>query len=355
MDAPTPLELESLAEEIGETESLLSLRDRLVQITRNLIDANGMCFVPFEHGVPFGLHGAFDHDQFSSQHMQEVSVAAYPITQRDVGGVTQIFEETKRRTVDLNAVLEPRGLHRTQIYNEYWRPHKLERQLLALQGEVRDPLGFICVSRSAHQRPFVRSDLDRLAWIRRITEPVLQRLLRGEEERASEVLAALTLNLPLSCALIDARGVVLWTSSLAEDELGVPHGVPISPENDTPAVREWRHAALLAITSKSEGLELDGLLVRKVRLGNAVLAAMVIRQHSRNAIRDFVHDLARKFALTRRESEVLTHVAAGATNKAIGTEMSCSPRTVEVHVASILRKTGCASRTELVARYFGGH
>jgi DNA-binding CsgD family transcriptional regulator len=53
--------------------------------------------------------------------------------------------------------------------------------------------------------------------------------------------------------------------------------------------------------------------------------------------------------ITRREAEILELVAAGLANKEIAVRLSLSPRTVEKHVESLLRKTGATSRTMLVA------
>jgi len=52
--------------------------------------------------------------------------------------------------------------------------------------------------------------------------------------------------------------------------------------------------------------------------------------------------------LTRREVEVLQHVAAGLGNKEVATRLKISEHTVKFHVASLLGKLGAASRTEAV-------
>lgn len=54
--------------------------------------------------------------------------------------------------------------------------------------------------------------------------------------------------------------------------------------------------------------------------------------------------------LTPREVQVMRLLTAGAANREIAHSLVLSPRTVEVHVASILRKLGVASRTAAVAR-----
>ena len=51
--------------------------------------------------------------------------------------------------------------------------------------------------------------------------------------------------------------------------------------------------------------------------------------------------------VTDREAQVLRLVIGGLANKEIATELGVSPRTVEKHVESLLRKAGARSRTEL--------
>ena len=51
--------------------------------------------------------------------------------------------------------------------------------------------------------------------------------------------------------------------------------------------------------------------------------------------------------VTGREAEVLTLVARGLTNAEVAERLVLSRRTVETHVASLLAKTGPASRREL--------
>ncbi|MFI6449895.1 LuxR C-terminal-related transcriptional regulator, partial [Kitasatospora sp. NPDC050543] len=53
--------------------------------------------------------------------------------------------------------------------------------------------------------------------------------------------------------------------------------------------------------------------------------------------------------LTRRESEVVTLVALGLTNKEIAARLVVSPRTAEGHVARILAKLGFTTRSQIVA------
>jgi len=51
--------------------------------------------------------------------------------------------------------------------------------------------------------------------------------------------------------------------------------------------------------------------------------------------------------LTRREREILCHLAAGRSNKAIARELDISPRTVSTHLSNIYQKLDFSSRGEL--------
>jgi len=48
------------------------------------------------------------------------------------------------------------------------------------------------------------------------------------------------------------------------------------------------------------------------------------------------------------ESRVLALLRQGGSNRGIAAELVLSPRTVESHVSSLLAKTGCRSRTQLL-------
>ncbi len=66
-----------------------------------------------------------------------------------------------------------------------------------------------------------------------------------------------------------------------------------------------------------------------------------------------LHSLERKAdraGLTKRQLDVLKLVADGLTNKEAASKLSLSPRTVEMHVASILDRLNCRARTEAIKK-----
>ena len=66
-----------------------------------------------------------------------------------------------------------------------------------------------------------------------------------------------------------------------------------------------------------------------------------------------LHGLGRK-PFSRRERDVLVHLAEGATNKEIAQRLELSARTVEGHRASIMRKAGVKSAAQLVRLILSG-
>lgn len=60
-------------------------------------------------------------------------------------------------------------------------------------------------------------------------------------------------------------------------------------------------------------------------------------------------ELARQYALSKREAEVYELVCRGLQNHEIARVISTSERTVKAHLSSLYRKTGAESRAELVS------
>ncbi len=88
--------------------------------------------------------------------------------------------------------------------------------------------------------------------------------------------------------------------------------------------------------------------VRDVHAGNSALDAEIVQKMVAQVSSRFQEQPVER--LTRRELEVLTLVAKGYTNKAIGVQLGISDRTVQGHLAHIFSKLQSGSRTEAVMR-----
>lgn len=86
----------------------------------------------------------------------------------------------------------------------------------------------------------------------------------------------------------------------------------------------------------------ERILVPSVR---AALERASLRSAQVRAVREAQKKLGK---LTEREREILELVAEGQANKRIARILNISPRTVEIHRANIMQKTGASNATDLV-------
>jgi DNA-binding CsgD family transcriptional regulator/tetratricopeptide (TPR) repeat protein len=171
-----------------------------------------------------------------------------------------------------------------------------------------------------------------------LTTPAVAALFEGERSR------------------LDGRSdPVQWQKAAAAwSALGQPYSA---------AYAQWRQAEALLATkaprAKAEEALGAGHAVA-VRLGAAPLRQELELLAQRGRIRleapvepavaePEAPSEAASLGLTRRETEVLTLVAAGRTNRQIGQALYITPKTASVHVSRILAKLGVASRGEAAA------
>lgn len=124
------------------------------------------------------------------------------------------------------------------------------------------------------------------------------------------------------------------------------------------AARNLRHAVIvitghgdipLAVEAmKSGALDFIEKPFDDVMLLTAVRAALDADQHASKRDAEKRRFEALMSVLSPREQDVLRRVVAGISNKVVAYELGISPRTVEVHRANMMQKTGAASLSELV-------
>jgi len=130
--------------------------------------------------------------------------------------------------------------------------------------------------------------------------------------------------------------------------------VMLSVIGDERAVLEaMRHGAAGYLT-KDLGPEALQRAVRGLRSGDLAMS----RAMAARTLRRFIEGSARVSTdpdgldlLSRRELEVLERLADGLTDREIAEALVISPRTVETHVGSILRKLGVRNRAEAARLY----
>ena len=116
-----------------------------------------------------------------------------------------------------------------------------------------------------------------------------------------------------------------------------------------------RHGAVGYLTKDLTGEALRRA-VHGLRRGDLAMsrshAAQVLEHLQRGGVPAATDALAG--LLSSRETEVLRLLSEGLTDREIATALAISPRTVESHVSSVLRKLGVRNRAEAAQRYRSG-
>jgi DNA-binding CsgD family transcriptional regulator len=194
-------------------------------------------------------------------------------------------------------------------------------------------IAWVGVMREGGFRPRERARLRRLV-------PALQRRLVVERRIAlgGAALAAFDALLERVAGagfLVDPRGAIVHANCA---------GAAFIARHGAAAQRELRDAALGRGGGRFE-------VTRVANVGSPAYTLVVERTPEPDAaVR--AQRLAARVALTPRQQQVLTHLAAGHANKTIAALLGVSESAVELHVTALLALFECDSRAALVARFW---
>jgi len=93
----------------------------------------------------------------------------------------------------------------------------------------------------------------------------------------------------------------------------------------------------------------NGALIEPLGISTEFLSRLASHMPLSPAPTTIAHNTTRRESLTRRELEVLRHLAGGARNRAMAQRMFVSETTIKAHLRNISAKLGASSRTEAVA------
>jgi DNA-binding NarL/FixJ family response regulator len=186
------------------------------------------------------------------------------------------------------------------------------------------------------------------AGVRAELEPLVE--LAGEAGTVEEAVEAIAREEPevvlLDVHMPDGGGVEVIRRTAAR-EAPAPRFLALSVSDAAEDVIAVIRAGARGYVTKSISGEELADAVRRVHGGDAVfsprLAGFVLDAFAG----PLPQPESELDALTRREREVLQHIARGYMYKEIALRLDISPKTVEAHVSSVLRKLQLSSRHEL--------
>jgi len=326
-------------------------------------------------------HSAFSFLRISGPVLSPGDVFAFSPREPSVGAAARVLElipvvdreltpfESPRaprfKVFDLAERYPPDVVRRSKVYDEYWRPLAIERQLVAFLGTVEAPIGYICVARSAKESAFIQRDLDTLADMRVVVERALAATRQlGFGTLEDDLLTVLARGMPGPWLLFSAAGKLLWLTEEAHSRLWPDVGQVgnsicraiarrVLPRRDEALeqLRTWVRAEARALPGR---VAVPGgqLVLRRfeTKSGTLFLIGLGAALAPDTALR--AERLARVHSLTARQAEVLIHLASGKTNKGIAALIGRAENTVELHVTALFAKFGCENRAELVARFW---
>jgi DNA-binding NarL/FixJ family response regulator len=132
----------------------------------------------------------------------------------------------------------------------------------------------------------------------------------------------------------------------------------LSPDQNDIELFEAIKSAAVACLKKSVGAEDLGSIIRRAHMGEYPINDSLISRPSvaRRVLKHFqdMTSMGRGLEniaapLTRRERQILDHIAGGNTNNQIATILGISEQTIKSHVSSILRKLNANDRAHAVA------
>jgi DNA-binding CsgD family transcriptional regulator len=149
------------------------------------------------------------------------------------------------------------------------------------------------------------------------------------------LLAALTVALealPGRAFLVDANGGVLRSNSAGQESLA-----------------RGGAAELVDAQLSGVGPDMGTFRVKEFALENGEVYRLVFEGSPLEGAATRARKAAEVWRLTRRQTDVLVLLAKGLPSKTIAKELGCALNTVEAHVATLLLKSGCRSRSAVLA------
>ncbi|MBI5501560.1 MAG: helix-turn-helix transcriptional regulator [Deltaproteobacteria bacterium] len=341
----------------------------VVEELRSRVGVSACLFLPLANGAQDLSGVVAASDEIPPGELVVGAARMSSQTVRDLG-TPEHYLAQPHKTVDFDRQFGRERLEGLATYNEFWRPCRIERQVVGFMGTAEDPLGAVCMARRARDRAFTLAEARVLERLRRGAERALARLRReaAVTTGVGAMLAALETGLPVSCALFDAGGRLLWISrqALTRFESEAPRiGRARILFEGCAEYETWRRAAMEAARDRSQDaaaplmrVEAPGgtrpVCVRRLfpPLGVPLVLVSALPSARDATTAPNPADLG-PYRLTQREAEVAVLAARGFSVLNVAAQLAIAESTVRTHVKNAYRKMQVSNRAELTARVIG--
>jgi len=313
--------------------------DDLLREARTLLDVEGMLLVsPREETVGYGVERLHAASMPRVAHVDRRFRAFFQSAPHRYAWYDATRPEPSQRNRVLEAIerIPPGEYEASRIYREVMVPLRLERHR-QLRVLLCDGPSLLAWFGAFHASPVATRQYALL----RALAPALRARLALERQLGP---------VPRLRAALDAALEEIAAPAFLTNAAGVPDSFNSAGHASLQRDRRGVCAALAeAVRSpaRSQRFSVTALRTDAGACGHLVVAKSDASGQARAGA------AARRWSLTKRQTEVLDWLARGATNVRIAAELRISERTVEVHVAAIFGRAEVSSRAELVAKIFG--
>jgi DNA-binding CsgD family transcriptional regulator len=330
----------------------------LAEAAARLVGFGSFAFVPLDPRPQLIDSLVIESNEFPVATMRKAMLGVAQAFQRELGGIVTSFAEGSP-TFELGERFPLARVERLSVYQDYWRPLKLDRQLIALMGGASEPLGFMCLARSRRERPFDDADRRAVEELRVHTERWLsssRALGAGDLFQALDALAGA---FPSAAFLFDGGGRLQWMSEEGSVRLALESariGAMRLLKGNGALEALSRAAAALARDSaadvqhllRSAGVPASGerLGIRRFQSGGRPLVLIALKPIGQG-IAPAPVGAPRVATLGRVERRVAAHAAQGYSVLNISARLGISEATVRTHLRRVYVKLGVHSRVEL--------
>jgi DNA-binding CsgD family transcriptional regulator len=315
-----------------------SLFTRLAQAATRAVDCEVACFDGFDEHNRMGHLGAFPHNLFAPALFETLveSIPEHPL-------FSALIDRTQESPLKITDVCSTSRFLHTTLYNEYYRCHSITNQLVI--GFEAPGHGFITCAANRSHRDFTEDD----RMVFKLLKPHFMVAMRNARTvaRLRQESAALHSAPRIGVARISAIGSLLSCDNTAEQLLRAHFGLSSFAARclPKPLLRWLLQTGVGPFNPPADfthHTELVKLSVRLVPVGPDE-RLLVLEERTASVTTSLQH-----LGLTRRELQVLQHLAQGLPDKTISQVCGISLRTVQNHLQNIYSKLGVDNRTAAV-------